>query len=95
MGELKVYDELYALGKTSDEIARSLQAKGFKGERRSACRCVLARFIQSFGYPEASVGVRIFLNEIFLNETESVGLAPVHQLFIIEFDKGLYPELEV
>jgi hypothetical protein len=78
------------LGSTPEEVARTLQEEGIRGVRRSKCDCPIARYLQQHGFESAEVGFYVHVNV-----GKMCFLTPPHvKRFILDFDKGLYPELE-
>ena len=99
---------LEALGKTADEVAASLQAKGIKGVQQVCSACPLAQYLQSLWY-QVRVGVNIvwscsaygdeiadddeIVDDDEIADDDKMTLTPATEAFRIRFDHGEYPFL--
>ncbi len=87
---------LEALGKTADEVAASLQAKGIKGVQQVCSACPLTQYLQSLRY-QVRVGVNIVWScsayDAPLTDDDEMTLTPATEAFRIRFDHGEYPFL--
>ncbi len=82
---------LTALGSTTNDVANSLMANGVKGNRQSCYHCPIAVYLKKA------------TGDVVIVESTHAGIqykydlvrlpVPVQQ-FIIDFDRGFYPELE-
>lgn len=93
----KYIEQLESLGNKPEDIARSLKGRGYKGIRGKSDACPLANFIKA----AFKVTPNVSGDNLIVNQREDWGQVttevahpnPVHD-FIMNFDKGDYPELE-
>lgn len=93
---------LDSLGHTADDVANELRAGGIKGVRNTVRSMnPLIRYLQTEF--QAQFGTKVFMDVIrgdilrmvLLNgEKKEVSLSNATFLFLIAFDRGLYPDLE-
>lgn len=95
MTKEEIIDKLIELGKTKEEIAKSLFSHDIKGQIKSVCYCPIANYIRNIADYDY-VGVtpfRINLNDKYdLYFSDIVSLFPIQQ-FIYAFDKKEFPNL--
>lgn len=89
----RVRAALRELGRTPDEIARSLKRRRVKGYRREAGDCPLAVYLRrKFRAKRVTVCMAAFLQ--VGDKLLKVTLSGPHHAFVVRFDAGHYPELE-
>ena len=93
---------LQELGNTSEEVVAKLRAEGIKGKMSAPGSCPIACYLKRKGFYKPSVtqyDVSVVTDEPdpdllprtyhYVKNTEAI------KMFVIEFDHGRYPELEI
>jgi hypothetical protein len=83
-------DILNGMGKTADEVADFLKAKGITGMKRESAHCPVANYLVSQGGDPRAI---IYSHYVPPFDEDITTPLPVFD-FIITFDEGQYPELE-
>jgi hypothetical protein len=87
------------LGRTPQEVARSLRQAGVRGDPFMGSRCPIARYLHAVVGVEPGVGkVKIGLCRAVINAPRwwrpmTVPLPPPVRVFVLGFDRGQFPEL--
>ena len=88
----KLENDLMKLGATNNDIANTLCNKQIKGTKKSSCHCPIAKYLLSLGYEDPYVHGEIYATKgdcrVRVRFTNAISI------FVSDFDKGKYPELE-
>lgn len=83
--------QVFALGKTAEEIAQRLRDEGIKGVRKNSRHCAISAYVHKrFPGVKVRTGGCLILGDY----GELIESLPVGHLdFVANFDNGLYPDL--
>lgn len=87
--------KLQALGKTPDEVADSLRAKGIVGRQISAGCCPVANYLKSSTRESCEPSVCAYFVDLLDGVTPATRVVPGPAVanFIRNFDRDKYPDL--
>lgn len=93
----EIEEKLRALGGTTVEVAASLETKGVRGKKGSACLCPIAMYLKW----QISTAAHYHVSPGRISAYQGGGAPPVEvplmypfPHFIGMFDQGLFPQLE-
>jgi hypothetical protein len=86
---MSIVNDLDALGKTSEQVADFLKARGVKGTIGNVYSCPIANYLNSLNHKVAGVS----WGSIRFQYGGCIDTPPAVCQFIVDFDQGKYPEL--
>ena len=88
----RVFTALNALGKTPDDICTFLMRRGITGQRKSICKCPIAKYLRE----ETGIVVSVSSESILADDiAETIKMTMPKNVgeFIVRFDRGEFGAL--
>jgi hypothetical protein len=95
--ENKIRRDLRALGNSGKRVAASLNKLGIKGRINNTIHCPIANYLVNKGYGSFEVDSEFIEPRVWKPNSsiaERLVVSKPISMFIIQFDKGRYPELD-
>lgn len=92
---MSVYDRLFSLGDSADQVAETLASRGCKGRRGSSIWCPVARFLKHYWPARRWHLYKGWSASSRLGETHEYAVPRPVAEFPELFDRGYYPYLEM